>query len=80
MRVKTDNDVRTFDDMHDMWRWMVSTFGPPEAHSDTAKRWTYGKDNHGYSGHVIIHGTFDIEWFDFREEADATLFLLRWAR
>jgi hypothetical protein len=80
MRVKTNNDFRTIEEMNDMWVWMVSTLGSPKAHGNKAKRWTYGKDNRGDPTDGIISGTFDIEWFDFREDADATVFLLRWAR
>lgn len=78
MKVKTNNEIRTIHEMSDMWRWMTDTFGPPEAHNGNLKRWTYGKDNPGYLGSMTIDGTFDIEWFDFRDEKDATLFMLRW--
>ena len=78
MRVRTRNMERTIFDMSDMWVWMTNTFGPPEAHNEHKKRWTYGKDHLGYLGSDLINGTFDIEWFEFRDERDATLFMLRW--
>jgi hypothetical protein len=79
MKVYTNNQERTIFEMSEMWIWMTNTFGPPEAHNDNAKRWTYGKDSVGYLGGTLIDGTFDIEWFDFRDEKDATLFTLRWS-
>ncbi len=78
MKVKTNNEIRTIDEMAEMWVWMTNTFGPPEAHNHYKKRWTYGKDRPGYMGSSLIDGTWDIEWFDFREEKDATIFMLRW--
>lgn len=78
MKVYTNNEVRTIFEMSEMWYWMTDTFGPPEAHNDNLKRWTYGKDNPGWTGSTFIDGTHDIEWFDFRDDSDATLFILRW--
>ena len=79
MKVKTNNINRTIFEMSEMWTWMTNTFGPPEAHnSNGLKRWTYGKDNPGYLGGSTIDGTFDIEWFDFRDEKDAMMYILRW--
>lgn len=78
MKVKTNNEIRTIFEMSEMWTWMTNTFGPPEAHNGNARRWTYGKDNPGYLGSMTIDGTFDIEWFDFRDEKDATIYILRW--
>ncbi len=79
MKVKTDNEIRTVYEMAEMWGWMTDHFGPPESHNDNKKRWTYGKDSVGYLGGTLIDGTWDIEWFDFRDEKDATMFLLRWS-
>ena len=78
MKVATRNKERTIDEMHDIWVWMTNTYGPPEAHNDNLKRWTYGKDHPGFLGSELIDGTWDIEWFDFRDEKDATMFMLRW--
>lgn len=78
MRVKTNNQVRTIFEMSEMWVWMTTTFGPPEAHNGNLKRWTYGKDHPGFMGSELIDGTFDIEWFDFRDDRDATMFIMRW--
>lgn len=79
MKVKTDNEIRTVDEMSEMWHWMTKNFGPPEAHNGNLKRWTYGKDSVGFLGGTLCDGTWDIEWFDFRDEKDATMFLLRWS-
>ena len=79
MKVATRNTERTIFEMSEMWVWMTNTFGPPEAHNSNQKRWTYGKDHPGFMCSELIDGTFDIEWFDFRDEKDATLFQLRWA-
>lgn len=78
MKVSTRNTERTIFEMSEMWVWMTRTFGPPEAHNDNKKRWTYGKDTPGFMGSDLIDGTFDIQWFDFRDERDATVFMLRW--
>lgn len=78
MKVYTKNTERTIFEMTDMWKWMTNTYGPPEAHNDNLKRWTYGKDSKGYMGTDILDGTHDIEWFEFRDEKDATMFILRW--
>jgi hypothetical protein len=78
MKVKTNNEIRTIHEMSEMWRWMTDTYGAPEAHNSNLKRWTYGKDNPGYTGSMFIDGTFDIEWFDFRDQKDADWFIMRW--
>lgn len=78
MKVQTRNQERTVDEMSNMWYWMTNTFGPPEAHNHYLKRWTYGKDHPGFMGSELVDGTWDIEWFDFRDEKDATMFMLRW--
>jgi hypothetical protein len=80
MKVKTNNEIRTVDEMSKMWYWMTDTFGAPEAHNGNKKRWTYGKDTKGFLGSdTIINGTWEIEWFDFRDDKDATMFILRWS-
>lgn len=79
MRVKTGNHERTVREMSEMWHWMTNNFGPPEAHSDKHKRWSYGKDSCGYMGTNHIDGTHDIEWFKFRDSKDAEWFMLRWS-
>ncbi len=78
MKVNTRNTERPIQEMTEMWYWMTNTFGPPEAHNDNAKRWTYGKDSQGYLGGTLIDGTWDIEWFDFRDDKDAVIYKLRW--
>lgn len=79
MKVSTKNHDRPIQEMTEMWYWMTNTFGPPEAHNSNLRRWTYGKDHPGFLGSETIDGTFDIEWFDFRDEKDAMLFQLRWS-
>lgn len=79
MKVNTKNDERTISEMTEMWHWMTDHFGAPEANNDNKKRWTYGKESKGLFGSdTIINGTWEIEWFDFRDEKDATMFTLRW--
>ena len=78
MKVSTRNQERTIDEMSEMWHWMTDNFGPPEAHNDNKKRWTYGKYSTGFLGGTMIDGTWDIEWFDFQNEADASAFILKW--
>ena len=78
MKVHTNNEIRTVDEMQEMWHWMTATFGVPSSHNENKKRWTYGKDSQGYLGGTLINGTWEIEWFDFRDEKDATMFMLRW--
>lgn len=78
MKVKTRNQERTIQEMTEMWYWMTNNFGPPEAHNDNLKRWTYGKDHPGFLGSETIDGTWDIEWFDFRDSKDAEWFILKW--
>ena len=77
MKVYTKNQERPIDEMYEMWHWMTANFGAPIAHNDNLNRWTYGKDTNAL-GTVII-GAWDIEWFDFQDDRDAVMFLLRWA-
>ena len=79
MKVYTQNQDRTLDEMADIWHWMTLTYGPPEAHNGQLRRWTYGKDHLGFMGSETIDGTWDIEWFDFADASDATLYILRWS-
>jgi hypothetical protein len=78
MRVNTRNQERPISEMTQMWHWMTDTYGPPEAHNGNLRRWTYGKDSLGYMGSSHIDGTHDIEWFEFENPSDATMFMLRW--
>ena len=78
MRVNTNNQDRTLDEMADIWCWMTNTYGPPHAHNGNLRRWTYGKDHPGRLGSELIDGTWDIEWFEFENPKDATLYILRW--
>jgi hypothetical protein len=79
MKVYTRNTERTIQEMTEIWKWMTDMFGPPEAHNNYKKRWTYGKDHPGFLGSETIDGTWDIEWFEFRDEKDAEWFTLRWS-
>ena len=79
MKVYTKNTERPIKEMTEMWYWMTNMFGRPEAHNHHKKRWAYGKDHPGFLGSETIDGTWDIEWFDFRDEEDATLFTLKWS-
>jgi hypothetical protein len=79
MKVSTRNTERTILEMSEMWYWMTTNFGPPEPHNHHMQRWTYGKDHPGFMGSETIDGTFDIEWFDFRDKKDAEWFVLRWS-
>jgi hypothetical protein len=59
---------------------MVDNFGVPASHNDDKKRWAYGKDTKSVFGcDTILNGTWEIEWFNFRDEKDATMFMLRWS-
>ena len=78
MKIYTKNENRTIAEMTEIWYWMTDHFGPPESHNENLKRWTYGKDSRGYLGGTLCDGTWDIEWFDFYDEKDATMFTLRW--
>lgn len=78
MKVNTRNSERTIQEMHEIWYWMTSHFGPPSAHNSNLKRWTYGKEA-GWTGSTLCDGVFDIEWFEFSDEKDATLYMLRWS-
>lgn len=77
MKVNTNNEIRTIHEMQDMWTWTCEQFGTPGEGSKYT--WTYGKDRPGYMGSTTIDGPWDIEWFDFRNEKDATIFMLRWS-
>ena len=79
MKVYTKNSERTVAEMNELWRWMTDNFGAPSSHNRNLSRWTYGKDHPGFMGSEMIDGTWDIEWFDFRDEKDVTAYLLRWA-
>lgn len=78
MKVEIRKFDRTLKDMDEIWRWVTTNFGPPSAHNDNLKRWTYGKDV-DWTGSTMCSGTFDIEWFEFTNERDALLYMLRWA-
>ena len=73
MKVYTNNQQRQHGEMQTIWGWMTDNFGPPENHSIMSTRWRYGKDIKEF-----INGTWDIEWFDFTDEKDATAFIMRW--
>ena len=62
-----------FYNLPDAFAWCLTTFGS----SPVNRRWTYGKDNNDRC--VFMNSVYEIEWFDFKNEADAALFLLRWA-
>lgn len=73
MRVKTNNEIRTVDEMYDMFAWCIGQFDKP------GKRWIYGKDSVDFTGGIFISGPFDIEWIEFTDDKDATVFMLRWS-
>lgn len=74
IRVLTRNNDRTVDEMSEMWQWLIKTFKRPGFKNN----WTYGKKEE-WAGSTICSGPFEIEWIDFANHDDATLFLLRWA-
>jgi hypothetical protein len=75
MRVRTRNEERTIDEMTLMFAWVMDTFGN-DVGDDC--RWSYGKDPSNSLGGDLLSGTWEIEWFDFRDDKDATMFMLRW--
>lgn len=77
MKIYTSN--RTIYEMDEIWAWVIDTFGPPGNHNGNRRRWAYGKDSGGSYRSGILNGTWEIEWFDFANEKDATMFALRWA-
>ena len=76
MKVSARKLDRTIVEMDMMWQWMTDNFGPPIAHNKNLKRWTYGKEY--LHKRDLVNGTWDIEWFEFHDEKDAMLFMLRW--
>jgi hypothetical protein len=69
MRAYTKNQDRTIRELQQIWDWVVATYGPPIIDL----RWTYGKDRDG-----LLNGIYDIEWYEFYNEKDAVMFLLKW--
>jgi hypothetical protein len=76
VRVETHNDERTIHEMHNLFMWCMDHFGYPGA--EPGCRWWYGKEP-DWVGSTICSGPFDIEWIDFYDAKDATVFLLRWS-
>lgn len=77
MKIDINDRNSTNQERYEIWIWMTSTFGVPTSHTNTPKRWTYGTYRKVY-GDDKIHGTHDIDWFDFENAEDAALFKLRW--
>lgn len=75
MRVQTYNNVRTISETTDLFNWCLDHFGYPG--TDSGNRWAYGK-RPDWIGSTICSGPFDIEWIAFKQEKDATVFLLAW--
>ena len=69
MRVSTRNKERTVQEMGELFNWCVNTFDP--------KVWTYGKEP-GFLQNTLCDGPYDVEWVDFPNEKNATMFMLRW--
>lgn len=76
MRINTNNNNRTVNEMNEMFEWCLKNFGMPG--EESPHRWTYGKDS-GWLGNNLCSGPFDIEWLDFHNDKDASFFLLVWA-
>jgi hypothetical protein len=76
MRVEMHNVERTIYEMQEMFTWCVDHFGHPGTEPDC--KWRYGKDP-DFVGSTFCSGPFDIEWIDFADERDATMFVLRWS-
>jgi len=72
-RIPTRNDERTVDEMTEMWTWLIETFKKPGYKNS----WRYGKKE-DWVGSTFCSGPFEMEWIEFDNDADATLFLLRW--
>lgn len=75
MKVYTRNRVRSLAEMAQIFEWVAKTFGAAEID----KRWTYGKDTYGFLGETRCNGAWDIEWYEFNNDADAVIFMLMWA-
>ena len=79
IRIQTDNHNRTIDEMAEMFRWCMKSFGDPidPDRVDVKTGWTYGKEP-GMFGRTFVDGPFDIEYIDFQNEEDAVVFKLQW--
>lgn len=77
MRVETRNEERPVNEMYDMFAWCTDQFGNPGR--GPKGRWIYGRDSVDFVGNKICNGPFDVEWIEFFDEKDATVFALRWA-
>jgi hypothetical protein len=73
--VRTNNQERTIIEMDELFRWCLSTFGIPGNELDST--WMYGKTP-DWTGSSRPNGPWDVEWIEFRNDRDATLFSLRW--
>ena len=80
IRVYTGNHRRPIWEMDEMFSWCVKTFGEPSIIDSEGKKtgWSYGKSP-GMFGSKFVDGPFDIEYLDFYNHEDATVFKLSWA-
>ena len=74
IRVKTRNTERTISEMTEMWKWLNTNF----RRSGFKNKWWYGKEP-DWTGRTFCSDPVEIEWVEFSNLEDATLFLLRWA-
>lgn len=78
MRIEIKNEDRTVDECDEIFQWVIETFGQPSQNLKSAGRWTYGKtpDANIYGSHIA--GTWEIQYYEFVSDEDASLFALRW--
>lgn len=75
VQVQTHLQHRTVNEMSEMVRWVIDNF-PNDLDEN---RWKYGSDIYRpYDHKRLLNGPWEIEYFDFRDEADATWFKMRW--
>jgi hypothetical protein len=74
MKVYIDRDNRTIEEMDEIFQWVLDTYGV----KSLDRRWTYGKD-HEFSS-WLCNGTWDVDWYEFTDAKDATMFRLRWSK
>ncbi len=71
IKMETNNLQRTIFQMRDMFNWCTLTFGK------CGERWSYGRSL-GFLGSDMCSGPEDIEWIQFENDSDATMFQLKW--
>ena len=70
-RILTRNTERTIYEMEAMFSWCIDMFGGRDC-------WRYGKAE-DWAGSTFCNGSYEIEFMDFRDEEDATMFILKWS-